>query len=140
MSKGLIITIVILVVLGAGLYIGYRNLVEAGYESCVLSLEDGIANAIGLAGIRDKIPVTDEWRSLSEDEERLIFVRFKAMGVGFDCKNFIEYANGDIFRGEHGRINVRLVDGWVRVRVEIDDGRVRKYTPQWVSPPTKCFD
>ena len=78
MSKGWIITLTILAVLGAGLYSGYRNLVEAGYESCALSLEDGIANAIGLVEIRDKIAMSEEWRTLSEDEERLIFDRLNA--------------------------------------------------------------
>lgn len=117
MSNGWIITIVILVVLGAGLYLGYRNLVEAGYESCVLSLEDGIANAIGLAEIRDKIAMSGEWRTLSEDEERLIFVRLNASGRRFDCANFGEYADGEVFRGEYGRIKVRKSGQFVRAHV-----------------------
>ena len=101
------ITITLLAVLGAGAYLVYRQLVEAGYESCVLSLEDGIANAIGLAEIREKIRMTEEWRTLSEDEERLIFDKFNAIGRRFDCAQFGEYENGEIFRGEYGLIKVR---------------------------------
>lgn len=109
-------------------YIFFHQLKEAGYESCVLSIESAFAQALALdSDLSREIIATNEWRTLDEDEERILFDKFIAAGRIFDCKQFGEYANGEALRGDKGRINVRRDGQRVEVRIEVDDGRSRRF-------------
>lgn len=99
-----------------------------GYESCVLSIEDAFGKALSYdSELSRKIVVTKEWRTLDEEEERILFDKFIAIGRKFDCRQFGEYGNGEALHGEKGKINVHKEGQLVRVRFEIDDGRIRSY-------------
>ncbi|HQU93530.1 MAG TPA: hypothetical protein PLK77_14590, partial [Pyrinomonadaceae bacterium] len=65
MSKSWMITVTILVLAGAGIYFASRSLIESGYDSCVLSIEDRIGATLSLREFQEKIPLSDEWRELS---------------------------------------------------------------------------
>lgn len=125
MSRSWIITVIILVLVGAGIYLAWRSIVEMGYESCVLSIEDSFGNRLSLPDLREKIPVSDEWRYLSEAEERLLFDSIADQGRGFDCAQFRDYANGEALRGDNGRVKVGKVEKHIRARLDINDGRER---------------
>lgn len=124
------ITVTILVLAGAGIYFAWLSLIESGYESCVLSIEDRIGATLSLREFKEKIPLSDEWRELSEDEERMIFDKFVAEGVRFDCQNFSEYASGEALRGSKGRVIARKDGPRILARTEVKDGRVRQYLAQ----------
>jgi hypothetical protein len=130
MSKSWIITVIILLLVGAGIYFAWRSLIELGYDSCVLSIEDRMGTTLSLREFQEKIPLSDQWRELSEDEERLLFDRFVAEGTRFDCKNFSEYANGEALRGSNGRVIARKDGSRILARTEVKDGRVRQYLAQ----------
>lgn len=85
----------------------------------------GIGLRLSLSDLREKIAVSDEWRYLSEDEERLLFDSFAQQGRGFDCAQFRDYANGEALRGDYGRVKVGKVDNYIRARLEFNDGRER---------------
>src|SRR5688572_4148758 len=120
----LVFTILAAAVVGA--YLVFDFLKEAGYESCVLSIESAFGQALDHnSELSRKIMVTNEWRTLDEGEERILFEKFIAIGRTFDCKQFGVYADGTALRNEKGKIKVRKVGQWVRVRIEVDDGRPR---------------
>jgi hypothetical protein len=130
-KQAIIFTLIILIILTAAagsVYLLFEYLEEAGYESCVLSIEDAFGQTLSYdSELSRKIVVTNEWRTLDEEEERILFDKFIAIGRTFDCKQFGEYANGEALHGEKGRIRVRRHGKWVRVRIEADDGRTRRY-------------
>jgi hypothetical protein len=131
MTKGFIIfTLAIITAVAGGVYIMFEQIKESGYESCVLSIESALGQALADdPEFSQKIPVTNEWRTLGEEEERVLFDKLIAAGRTFDCEQFGEYANGDALRGEKGRINVRKDGQRVRVRIEVNDGRTRITNP-----------
>ncbi|NOT46656.1 MAG: hypothetical protein HOP17_02755 [Acidobacteria bacterium] len=131
MTKKLGIFLLIILAIGAGtIYLGLHWLKEAAYESCVLSIEDAFGQAISHdSDLSRQIPVTDVWRTLSDTEERILFEKFIALGRRFDCTQFDEYANGKVFLGEYGKMQVRQRGESVRVRFVIKDGRTRVYNP-----------
>jgi hypothetical protein len=97
-------------------------------QSCRTSVEGAISKALEHdLNLSQKILVTNEFRALSEEEERILFDKFIADGQTFDCRQFPEYANGEVVRGTHGRIEVRRQGEWVGVRIVIDDGQTRRF-------------
>ena len=127
MSKKLLIGIVvILLAFMASGYYGYRKLIEAGYPSCVLSIEDVISREFERGAIKGVI-VTDEWQTLGEDEEQALFTEFQYTGLKFDCRQFPQFADGSALVGSKGHIRFRKEGRLIRVRIESDEGHERPY-------------
>ncbi len=121
MSKRLLIVIasVFLIIVSFGYY-AYKQLVEAGYLSCILSIEDTIGRELGRGAVKGVI-VTDDWQTLGEDEEQALFADFRSKGVTFDCYQFARFADGSAFAGTKGQIRFRREGPIIRVRIESDE-------------------
>lgn len=124
MSKiGPIVIVIILLAFTEVGYFGYARLIEAGYPSCVLSIEEVIRQEIERGGII----VKDEWQILGEDEEQALFTEFRLKGLKFDCKQFARFADGRALIGSRGHIRFRKEGRLIRVRIESDEGYERPY-------------
>jgi hypothetical protein len=115
--------------IGGGTYYFYQQIEASEYESCVLSIEDGIRKGIANGDIKLKESVTDQWRVLDEDEEQMIFEKFTANGRKFDCKQFSSSEDGSSIRGDSGIIKTKLHGDVLLVRIETNDGRIRIVDP-----------
>jgi hypothetical protein len=128
MKQWVLLTLLVFAASAGGVYLFFQHIKEVGYESCVLSIESEFGKALMRdAELSGNIVVTSDWRMLSEEEERILFDKFGTLRRTFDCKQFGEYANGEAIRGEKGSIQVRRYENLIRVRIEANDGRVRRF-------------
>lgn len=125
----ILIIIALTGVIGGGTYYFYQQTEASGYESCVLSIEDGIRKGIVNGDIKLKESVTDQWRVLDEEEEQMIFKQFTANGRKFDCKRFSSSEDGSSIRGDNGIIKTKIYGDVLLVRIETNDGRIRIVDP-----------
>ncbi len=127
MSKiGLISIIFIPKAFIAAGYYGYTKLIEAGYPSCVLSIEEVIQQKMDRGDLKG-INVTDQWQILGEDEEQALFAEFRSKGLKFDCKQFVRFADGTALVGSKGHVRFRKEGRLIRVRIESEEGYERPY-------------
>ena len=127
MAKRLLVGIAITALVIAGsFYYAYRQVIELGYPSCALSIEDAISLSIGRGALKGVI-VSDEWQTLGEAEERAIFAEFQSAGLKFDCYQFPQFADGSALVGDKGQIRFRKEGKLIRVRIESDEGHERPY-------------
>jgi len=118
--------------LSLGLYRLLDGIKEMGYEPCVLSIESAFGQALNSDEFRQKIVLANEWRYLADDEERLLFDSLRPTKGRYDCKQFPEYGDGSVFKGESGRIKAIREGERVFVRIEVDNGYPRiipEFTP-----------
>src|SRR5687767_11773480 len=113
--------IFVIAILAGGAVAGYllldAQLKDSGYDSCVLSIETAFGEAlVNDPELSRRIAATEEWRTLDEEEERVLFDKFTSANRNFDCTQFGEYANGTALHGDKGRIRLRKENGRVRVR------------------------
>lgn len=114
---------------GTGAYYFYKQVEASGYESCVLSIEDAIRKGVVSGDIQLKSPVTDRWRVLDEEEEQMIFNKFRSEGRRFDCGRFADSEDGSSIRGDNGMIKLKQHEKLLLVRIETNDGRIRILDP-----------
>jgi hypothetical protein len=127
MRKHITIVIsLILIIISLALYFLWRGIKESGFESCALSIEGAFGMALDSNEFNRKIKVTNEWRTLDEHEERMLFDKFISMGRTFDCYQFPEYSDGSVLKGDHGRIKAKRDGKRILVRFEIDGGYTRR--------------
>ena len=118
-KRATVLAILITAATASCAYLLFERIKEMGYESCVLSIESEFGKALASdLELSRKLVVTNEWRTLGEEEERVLFDKFIALGRKFDCKQFGEYANGDALREDRGTIDVRRDEQRVHVRIE----------------------
>ncbi len=119
------VAVILLLPLSLGCYWLWNSIKEMGYESCVLSVESAIGQALESAEFNQRIVLTDKWRTLDEEEERLVFNKFVSIGRRFDCKQFPEYEDGSAIVGDHGRIKAKRDANRIIVQIEDDEGHAR---------------
>ena len=120
---GIVFTLLAFVAAG---YYGYRTLIEYGYPSCALSIEEVIRHSLESDRIQGLI-VTDEWQTLGESDERALFSEFQSKGLRFDCYQFPQFVDGSALIGDKGYIRFRKEDHFIRVRIESDEAHERLY-------------
>ena len=136
------LSLLLLVCLFAASGVGYwlfKEVKESGYDSCVLSIEDAFRRALLTdPELSRRITVSDKWRSLDEDEKRMLFDKFIAAGRTFDCRQFGEYSDGEALRGDQNKIYVRKWENSLLVRLALNEGYTRRYafSPPGVESPT----
>ena len=127
MSKRLAIGVaLIVIVIATSVFYAHRQLVEAGYPSCALSIEDSISQRLR-HGMIDEVVVSDEWQKLSEEQERALFADFRSRGLTFDCVQFPQFADGSALAGDKGQIRFRREGPLISVRIESDENHARPY-------------
>ncbi len=119
------ITLICLVFVAIGYYV-YNQLVEAGFPSCVLSIEDVIRHEFERGALKGVI-VTEEWQTLSEEREQGVFTEFRSTDTRFDCKQFPQFADGSALVGSNGQIRFRREGQITRVLIESDEKHARSY-------------
>lgn len=132
--RSIAILLVILTAIGVGCYLLFSRMKETGYEPCVLSIESAFSVALDSDELKGEFLLSEDWRYLDEDEERMLFDKFP--GRTFDCVQFPEYADGSVLRETNGRIKAKRSGQNASVRLEVDDGRTRitKDDGAWIGP------
>ncbi len=120
-----ILALILVALIGLGVYFVFDTMGDAGFESCVASIESGIIAALIEGELKQRILVTDEWRTLDEEEKRILFDQFNSGERNFDCYRFQEYSDGSALKDDKGTIKVRRDGQFLRVRIEVT-GRTRQ--------------
>lgn len=118
--KALILSVAVISAFLPVIYVGvqlYRSMEESAVGACISSVRTLLLFALRKDDVQKMIILTNEWRTISEEEKKLLFSNIDEPRR-FDCYRFPYYKVGKTETGANIEIRVRKVDGNVDLRIE----------------------